>query len=100
MNMQHKTIFLSHSSKDIDKVRKIRDVLEALDFQPLMFYLKCLDDDNQNLEAFIKKEIEARNIFIYCKSEHSEKSVWVQKELEYIKSFVLPSMRKKSNLPF
>ena len=81
------TIFLSHSSKDIQKVRQIRDILESLDYEPLLFYLKCLDDDNENLEAFIKKEIEARNIFIYCKSESSEKSKWVQKELEYIKSF-------------
>lgn len=86
-NMSRTTIFLSHSSKDIAKVRQIRDILEALDYEPLLFYLKCLDDDNQNLETFIKKEIEARNIFIYCKSEHSEKSVWVQKELDYIKSF-------------
>lgn len=86
-NMSRTTIFLSHSSKDITKVRQIRDILEALDYEPLLFYLKCLDDDNQNLETFIKKEIEARNIFIYCKSEHSEKSVWVQKELDYIKSF-------------
>ena len=85
--MSRTTIFLSHSSKDIAKVRQIRDILEALDYEPLLFYLKCLDDDNQNLETFIKKEIEARNIFIYCRSEHSEKSVWVQKELDYIKSF-------------
>ncbi len=85
--MSRITVFLSHSSKDIAKVRQIRDILEALDYEPLLFYLKCLDDDNENLETFIKKEIEARNIFIYCKSEHSEKSVWVQKELEYIKSF-------------
>ena len=85
--MNKTTIFLSHSSKDIEKVRQIRDILEALDYEPLLFYLKCLDDDNDNLEVFIKKEIEARNIFIYCKSEHSEKSKWVQKELDYIKSF-------------
>ena len=85
--MSRKTVFLSHSSKDIDKVRQIRDILEALDYEPLLFYLKCLDDDNENLETFIKKEIKARNIFIYCKSENSENSPWVQKELEYIKSF-------------
>jgi len=81
------TVFLSHSSKDIQKVRQIRDILETLDYDPLLFHLKCLDDDNENLEAFIKREIEARNIFIYCKSENSENSKWVQKELEYIKSF-------------
>ncbi len=85
--MNRVTVFLSHSSKDIEKVRQIRNILEALDYEPLLFHLKCLDDDNDNLENFIEKEIEARNIFIYCKSQHSENSKWVQKELEYIKSF-------------
>ena len=80
-----KTIFLSHSSKDIDKVRKIRDILEAMEYEPLLFHMKCLDDDNDQLEEFIKKEIDARNIFVYCKSENSQASIWVQKELAYIK---------------
>ena len=31
------TIFLSHSHKDEEKVRKIRDVLEILDCDPLIF---------------------------------------------------------------
>lgn len=85
--MNRITIFLSHSTYDIAKVRKIRDILESIEYEPLIFYLKCLDDNNDTLEEFIKKEIESRNIFIYCKSNNSEKSVWVQKELEYIKSF-------------
>lgn len=85
--MKRVTVFLSHSSKDIQKVRQIRDILETLDYEPLLFYLKCLDDDNENLETFIKREIESRNVFIYCKSENAERSRWVQKELEYIKSF-------------
>lgn len=83
--MSAKTIFLSHSSKDIDKVRKIRDILESLEYEPLLFYMKCLDDDNEKLEDFIKKEIDARNIFVYCKSQNAEDSIWVKKELEYIK---------------
>ena len=85
--MSQKTVFLSHSRKDIEKVRQIRDILEALDYEPLIFNLKCLDDDNENLESFIKEEIESRNIFIYCKSKNSEDSKWVKKEIEYIKSF-------------
>lgn len=80
------TIFLSHSHKDEEKVRKIRDILETLDCEPLIFFLKCLDDDNTDLEDFIKKEIKARNIFLYCKSKNAEKSEWVQKELDYIRS--------------
>ena len=85
--METRTIFLSHSHKDIDKVRTIRNLLESIDYEPLLFYLKCLDDNNDRLEEFIEKEIESRNIFIYCKSSNSEKSVWVQKELEYIRAF-------------
>lgn len=84
--MTAKTVFLSHSSKDIDKVRKIRDILEALEFEPLLFHMKCLDDDNDLLEDFIKKEIDARNVFVYCRSRNSEDSVWVQRELEYIRT--------------
>ena len=80
------TIFLSHSHKDQDKVRKIRDVLESLECEPLIFFLKCLDDKNSELEKFIKDEIQARNIFVYCKSKNAESSEWVQKEVEYLKS--------------
>lgn len=83
--MNKLTIFLSHSHKDIEKVRKLREIFESLDFEPLIFYLQCLDDNNEELEDFIKREIDARNVFIYCKSENSEKSEWVQKELQYIK---------------
>ena len=81
------TIFLSHSHRDQEKVRKIRNILESLECEPLIFFLKCLDDKNTELEQFIKEEIEARNIFVYCKSSNAENSEWVQKELEYIKSF-------------
>ena len=81
------TIFLSHSHKDIEKVRKIRDILETLECEPLIFFLKCLDDKNEELEEFIKEEINARSIFVYCKSSNSESSAWVKKELDYIKSF-------------
>ena len=80
------SVFLSHSHKDIDRVRKIRDVLEMLNCEPIVFYLKCLDDDNDQLEDFIKREIDSRNIFLYCKSHNSENSVWVKKEIDYIKS--------------
>ena len=78
------TIFLSHSHKDIDKVRKIRDILETLNCEPIAFFLACMDDRNTELEDLIKREIDARNIFVYCKSKHSERSKWVQKERQYI----------------
>lgn len=78
------TIFLSHSRKDIDKVRKIRDILETLNCEPITFFLACMDDQNTELENLIKREIDARNIFVYCKSKHADRSKWVQKELQYI----------------
>ena len=81
------TIFLCHSGKDIERVRKIRDILEYLECEPIVFFLKCLDDDDANLEEFLKKEIKARNIFLYCKSKNSENSKWVKTELEFIRSF-------------
>lgn len=87
VNVNKLSIFLSYSNKDQEKVRKIRNILETLNCEPIMFFLKCLDDNNDQLEEFIKAEIEARNLFVYCKSSNSENSVWVQKELEYIKKF-------------
>ena len=51
------TIFLSHSHKDLEKVRKLREILESLDYEPLIFFLKCLDDSNEELEDFIKRAI-------------------------------------------
>lgn len=39
-------IFLSHSNKDFDKVRCVRNALEEREFRPLMFFLKCVDDDS------------------------------------------------------
>ena len=87
MKKEKISIFLSHSHKDQDKVRKIRDILESLECEPLIFFLKCLDDENEQLEEFIKKEIEARSLFLYCKSKNAENSEWVKKELDYIRSF-------------
>lgn len=84
--MSNLSRFLSHSHKDIDKIRKIRDLFELVNCDPIMFYLKCLDDSTTELEDFIKKEIEVRNVFIYCKSRNAESSKWVQMELDYIRS--------------
>lgn len=40
-------VFISHSHQDISLVRKIRNHLESLGFEPLMFFLKCLSDDDE-----------------------------------------------------
>lgn len=77
--------FISHSRKDISKVRFIRNELEKRGFEPLLFYLKCLNDEDE-IEELIKREINERKWFIYVESENSKCSKWVQTEREYIKS--------------
>lgn len=78
-------IFLSHSNKDFAKVRLIRNYLEERSFRPLMFYLKCLSNDDE-IDDLIKREIDCRTRFIICDSENSQASKWVQSEVKYIKS--------------
>ncbi len=79
-------VFISHSHRDIDAVRIIRNELEKLGFEPLMFYLRCLSED-QEIEELIKREISEREWFIYADSENARASRWVQTEREYIESF-------------
>lgn len=78
-------IFLSHSNKDFAKVRKIRNYLEERSCRPLMFYLKCLSNEDE-IDDLIKREIDCRTRFIICDSENSQASKWVQSEVAYIKS--------------
>lgn len=78
-------VFLSHSNKDYEKVRMVRDMLEDQSFRPLMFFLKCLNDEEE-IDSLIKREIDCRTRFIYCKSVNAEKSRWVQEEVKYIMS--------------
>lgn len=79
-------IFISHSHQDIKLVRKIRNHLESLGFEPLLFYLKCLSDENE-IEDLIKREIEEREWFIYAESANAQASKWVKTEREYIEKF-------------
>lgn len=76
-------IFLSHSHDDIEIVRQIRNSLEESGFEPLCFYLKCLEDETE-IADLIKREIDAREWFIFVDSENSRKSRWVTLEREYI----------------
>lgn len=77
-------IFLSHSSEDFNKVRLIRNYLEEKSFRPLMFYLKCLDSEEE-IYDLIKREIDARTRFILCDSKNAQASEWVKKEMDYIR---------------
>lgn len=79
-------IFLSHSHKDLVKVRQIRDELERKGHNPLIFFLKCLEDDRSELPDLLRREIVARTWFILCDSPNSRASIWVQEEVEKITS--------------
>lgn len=81
-------VFLSHSNKDYEKVRIVRNILEEHGFRPLMFFLKCLDDDKNDDEVrrLIQREIDSRNRFILCDSPNAQASDWVQEEVSYIQS--------------
>lgn len=78
-------VFLSHSYKDYERVKEVRNMLENMSFRPIMFYLLCLSDSDE-IDNLIKREIDARTRFIYCDSENARESKWVQAELQYIKS--------------
>ena len=77
-------IFISHSHKDIEKVRKIRNFLEKNCSEPILFFLKSKDDDDE-ITSLIEEEIDARIWFIYCDSKNARESIWVKKELDYVK---------------
>lgn len=78
-------LFISHSHKDMDKVRQLRNKLEDEGYDPLCFYLKCLDDDKDELADLIKREIDAREWFVYAVSPNSITSEPVQKERRWRK---------------
>lgn len=80
-------VFLSHSSVDYENVKIVRNYLEENGFSALMFYLKCLEDDDkkEKIQELLKWEIDARNIFVLCNSESAKKSTWVQWETDYVK---------------
>jgi hypothetical protein len=79
-------IFVSHSHRDLEKVREIRNELECRGHNPLLFFLKCLSDDDARLPQLIRDEIKAREWFILCDSPNAKKSDYVQQEVELIKS--------------
>ena len=81
-------IFLSHSSKNIDIVRRIRNEFESLGQNPIAFHLRCLDENykgrDEELWNLIYREINAREWFVYCQSPEAKESDNVQKEYAYI----------------
>ena len=87
-------IFLSHSNKDFEQVREIRNELERRGHKPLMFFLKCLDSDDARLPELLKAEITARSWFILCDSPNAAASKWVQEEVAMIQGMEGKVFRK------
>ena len=86
LNSSGAWIFLSHSNKDFEKVREIRNELEKRGHKPIMFYLKCLENDSATLPDLLRREIAAREWFILCDSPNAQASQYVRDEVELIKS--------------
>jgi hypothetical protein len=82
-------VFLSHSSHDYEDVKIVRNYLEESGFSALMFYLKCLEDEDKKDRAqqLIEWEIESRNIFVLCDSKQARRSPWVELEVDHVKQF-------------
>ena len=77
------SVFISHSHKDLSKVRRIRNSLEKKGFDPLCFYMQCLTDEDE-IDGLLKREIDARDWFAFMDSPNARESAWVGKEREYI----------------
>lgn len=78
-------VFVSHSTKDFERVRLVRNALEDSGFRPILFYLKCMEDEDE-INELIKREIDARRRFILCDSSNAQASKFVQSEVDYIRS--------------
>jgi hypothetical protein len=82
-------IFVSHSNRDIEKVREIRNELERRGHNPVLFFLKCMDAteaDDRLLWQLIEREIKAREWFVLCDSPNARNSAAVLREMELVRS--------------
>ena len=87
-------VFLSHSTIDYENVRRLRNLLENNGFRPIMFYLRCLEQNHKDdeLKSLLIREIDARNRFILCKSKNTNPPHgWVEFEVNYIKQYSVNS---------
>jgi hypothetical protein len=78
-------IFVSHSVQNLEEVRRVRNFLEEQGANPILFFLKCVREDDE-LDSLLKREIEARNFFLLCDSEAARNSRWVHEEVEFVKA--------------
>ena len=78
-------VFVSHSTKDFERVRLVRNALEKIGSRPILLYLKCMEDEDE-IDSLLKREIDARKRFILCDSPNARYSKYVRSEVKYIKS--------------
>lgn len=82
-------VFVSHSHLDIKEVREVRNFLEQSGIEPILFYLRSMENGGDEkvalLRSLIYEEIDSREFFLYLDSEHAQASKWVQEELAYVK---------------
>ena len=79
-------IFISHAHQDVNLIRRIRNHFEELGMEPIMFYLKCLSDEDE-ITDLLKREIKERNWFVYADSPAARESKWVKTERLEIKKY-------------
>ncbi len=100
-------IFVSYSNKDIEKVRNIRNLLERRGDNPVLFFLKCMENteaDDRLLWDLIEREIKARTFFLLCDSPNAQNSTAVQREKDLAESMlregkvIIPIDLEKVNL--
>ncbi len=84
-NFKGAWVFLSHSNKDFKKVRRVRNEFEEIGHRPILFFLKCMDNDPEQAMPLIFAEIEAREWFMLCKSKNTTDSPYVRREVKFIK---------------
>ncbi len=81
-------VFVSHSHLDLKEVRKVRNFLELNGMEPILFYLRSMENGNEErlrlLKKLIYEEIDSREFFLYLESDNSKNSKWVQEEISYV----------------
>lgn len=94
-------VFVSHSHHDIATVRTVRNQLEEKGLEPILFYLRSLDNLDGTGVPFLRKliydEINAREFFLYLDSENARRSAWVSEELDYV-SRTAPQKIRRINI--
>ncbi len=77
-------VFVSHSNRDLETVRRVRNALEEAGGQPILFFLKCVSDHDE-LDDLIRREIRSRSVFLLCDSPSARESKWVQDEIACVR---------------